>query len=163
MRKFLPTAFLASCALSLGLTAGSLATASYSPDPEAIDTSHEFETVEMIAPVMSDELFAGQTAGATCMDHSGVMRQIAADRAQIGGEAVELSAGQDQIFADAWRHETGEGAIAISGIVGHVYFDETATEWMVDVTEFDPAGCAASRTIISGKQWNHLINAAGTV
>jgi hypothetical protein len=158
MSKFLPTIVLASCALGLGLGAGSLATASYAPDADMLEASYDIEPAEMLAPVMSNELFAGQ--GSTCMDQADVMYQIAIDQMQIGGEAIKLSAGQQQSFADAWRAETGAQRVTISGIVGHVYFDQTVDDWMVDVTEFDPAGCAKSRTIISAKQWNYLIATA---
>lgn len=158
MRKFLPTFILVSCALGLGVTAGSLATASYSPDAEMLDASYDFEPAEMVAPVMAEELFAGQAD--TCMSQGDVLYQIAVDQMKIGGEAIELSAAQQQGFADAWRVQAGMETVTTSGIVGHVYFDETADDWMVDVTEFDPAGCAHSRTIISAKQWNYLIKTA---
>jgi hypothetical protein len=159
MSKFLPTIVLASCALGLGLTAGSLATASYAPD--TLEASYDIEPAEMLAPVMSNDLFAGQ--GGSCMEQADVMYQIAIDQMQIGGEAIKLSAGQQQSFADAWRAETGTQTVTTSGIVGHVYFDQTADDWMVDVTEFDAAGCAQSRTIISAKQWNYLIKTATAV
>jgi hypothetical protein len=161
MSKFLPTIILASCALGLGLTAGSLATASYSPDTETLEASYDIEPAEMIPPVASDMLFDGQLAG-SCMNQNEVMHQIAVDQMQIGGEAIKLSADRYQGFADAWRAQTGTQAVMVSGVVGHVYFDETAGDWMVDVTEFDPAGCAQSRTIISAKQWNYLIKTSTT-
>ena len=162
MRKFLPTIILASCALGLGLTAGSLATASYAPNTETLEASYDIEPAEVIAPVAGDMLFDGQVVG-SCMDQNEVMHQIAVDQMQIGGEAIKLSADRYQGFADAWRAETGTQSVKVSGVVGHVYFDETAGDWMVDVTEFDPSGCAQSRTIISAKQWNYLIKSSTTV
>jgi len=161
MRKFLPTIVLASCALGLGLTAGSLATASYSPETDLLEASYDIEPAEMIAPVMSNDLFAGQTG--SCMNPQAVLYQIGVDQMQIGGEAIKLTAGQYQGFADAWRDQTGGQAVKVSGVVGHVYLDATADDWMVDVTEFDPAGCAQSRTIISAKQWNYLIKTSTSV
>jgi hypothetical protein len=161
MSKFLPTIVLASCALGLGLGAGSLATASYAPDVDTLEASYDIEPAEMLAPVMSNDLFAGQAG--RCMDQADVIHQIAIDQMQIGGEAIKLSAGQQQSFADAWRAETGTQAMTISGVVGHVYFDQTVDDWMVDVTEFDPAGCAQSRTIISARQWNYLIKTSTAV
>jgi hypothetical protein len=161
MRKFLPTIILASCALGLGLTAGSLATANYSPKTDLLETSYDIEPAEIMAPVMSNELFVDQAL--SCVDQQTVLYQIGVDRMQIGGEVIELSAGQYQGFADSWRDQTGTQPVKVSGVVGHVYFDETASDWMVDVTEFDPAGCAQSRTIISAKQWNYLIKTSTTI
>jgi hypothetical protein len=158
MSKFLSTTILTACALGLGLTAGSLATASYSPDAELLEAAYEVEPVEMVAPVLTNEIFAEQAAACTKTDE--VLYQIGVDQMQIGGEVIKLSDARYQSFSDAWRKEAGMKSTQVSGIVGHVYFDESVGDWMVDVTEFDPAGCAESRTIISAKQWNYLIKAA---
>ena len=162
MRKLMPaTLVVASCALGLGLAAGSLAIANYAPDPAAADSfgeaEHVFDITDLPMPVVGDELFFAQNSGSGCMDRDQVVNVFLADQAEFGGQTVEVIPGRDQAFANAWRDETGVARVAVSGVVGHIFRDGADGEWTVDVVEFDKNGCAMSRTLVPATAWAELI------
>lgn len=162
MKKFLPTTLVvASCAIGLGLAAGSLAIASYAPDAAIDDDfagiSHDATIADIPMPVVGDELFFAQNTGTTCMDRDQVINVFHSDQADFGGQTVKIVEGRDQAFADAWRDKTGMDRVAVSGIVGHMFYDNATSEWTVDVVEFDQSGCAMSRTLLPGHAWTDVL------
>jgi len=162
MRKFLPAALvIASCALGLGLAAGSLATASYSPASIDEDFGHGIDVADFPVPVIGNDLFVGQNARNSCMSRDRVVDQLLADQMDLGGRTVKVTDSRYQAFANIWRDLTGLTKVEVSGIVGHIYFDESVEEWTVDVVEFDAAGCAMSRTLMSGTLWTALLKTSG--
>ena len=165
MKKLLPTTLvITSCALGLGLAAGSLAIANYTPNEE-IDAAlieeansaiyYGPEMADVPAPVVGDDLFFAQNSGSACMTRDAVVNVFLADQAEFGGQTVEIVAGRDQSFADAWRESVGIDKVEISGVVGHVFLD--SGEWRVDVVELGKNGCAMSRTLLSNSTWTDLI------
>jgi hypothetical protein len=162
MRKFLPALVIASCALGLGLAAGSLvATANYSPAAIEEDAGHGIDVADFPIPVMGNDLFVGQNPINSCMSRDRVIDQLLADQTDLGGRTVKVADDRYQAFADIWRDHTGMTQVEISGIVGHIFFDESVEEWTVDVVEFDSAGCAMSRTLMSGTLWTALLKNSG--
>jgi len=161
MRKFLPAVVIASCTLGLGLAAGSLATASYSPAAIDEDAGHSIDVADFPIPVTGNDLFVGQDAINSCMSRDRVVDQLLADQTDLGGRTVKVSDNRFQAFADTWRDLSGMTKVELSGIVGHIFFDESVEEWTVDVVEFDAAGCAMSRTLMSGTLWTALLRNSG--
>jgi len=163
MKKFLPTTFvIASCTLGLGLAAGSLATASYAPE-EAFEIdvgvlNHATEDAHLPMPVIGDDLFFAQNSGASCMSFDQVVGIFATDQAEYGGRTVKVIDGKQQAFANSWRDQTGLERMDVSNVVGHMFLDEGNKEWTVDVVEFDAAGCAVSRTLLTDSVWNDLLD-----
>jgi hypothetical protein len=161
MRKFLPAKFiLAAGALGLGLAAASLATASYSPDYDEDDAVQAIDIAEFPAPVASTELFVDQAALDPCMSRQSVVDIFLAEQKSIGGRVVAVDQDREQALAEQWRKAAGAAPVEVSAIVGHIYFDRDATEWMVDVVEFDRAGCAMTRTLLPGDLWAELLHAS---
>lgn len=165
MKKFLPTTLVvASCALGLGLAAGSLAIASYAPDAaideESAGFPHDATIADIPMPVVGDELFFAQNTGTACMDRGQVIRVFQEDQADFGGQTVEIVEGRDQAFADAWRDQTGLSRVTVSGILGHMFYDEATSEWTVDLVEFDESGCAMSRTLLPGHAWTDVLESS---
>ena len=163
MRKLLPAITVASCALGVGLAAGSLAIANYAPDPAETgygENEHIFEAADLPMPVMGDELFFAQNNGSVCMDRDAVVSILLADQAAFGGQTVEVISGRDQAFANTWRDQTGMARVAVSGVVGHMFRDGNHGEWTVDVVEFDTDGCAMSRTLVPATAWADLIESS---
>lgn len=162
MKKFLPTTLVvASCALGVGLAAGSLAIANYAPDAALDDDfagfSHDTASADIPMPVVGDELFFAHNTGSACMDREQVIRVFQEDQADFGGQTVKIVEGRDQAFADAWRDQTGLVRVAVSGVVGHMFYDDATSEWTVDVVEFDESGCAMSRTLLPGNAWTDVL------
>lgn len=165
MKKHLPTTLvLTSCALGIGMAAGSLAIAKYSPD-ETIDVAMVEEANSAIqygpemaglpTPVVGDELFFAQNAGSSCMNRDAVVSAFFSDQQEFGGQTVEILPGRDQAFADHWRDQTGVNKVDVTGVVGHMFND--AGEWTIDVVEFDQRGCAMSRTLLPATVWTDLV------
>lgn len=168
MKKLLPTTLvIASCALGAGLAAGSLAIANYAPDakidPALVDEANSAiyygpEIADLPTPVVGDDLFFSQNAGATCMDRDSVVNVFLADQAQFGGQTLEIVPGRDQAFADKWRDLTDIAKVTVSGVVGHMFKD--GGDWTVDVVEFDATGCAMSRTLVPATMWTDMIESS---
>ena len=167
MRKFSPIAlFVVSCAVGIGLAAGSLATAAYTPpafDEFEEDVGAEIEMAGFPMPASGSDLFILEDGKAACIDRDQVVTMLLADQAELGGRTVKVSDDRMQSFADSWRDRTGLRRMAVSGIVGHIFFDENVADWTVDVTEFDAAGCAMSRTLLPGALWSDLLRGSAQV
>jgi hypothetical protein len=167
MRKLSPIAlFVVSCALGIGLAAGSLATAAYTPpalDELDDDVGEEFEMAGLPMPASGSDLFIVEDGKAACIDRDQVVSMLLADQTELGGRTVKVTDDRMQAFADTWRDRTGLRRIAISGVVGHIFFDENVADWTVDVTEFDAAGCAMSRTFLPGALWSDLLRGSAQV
>jgi hypothetical protein len=167
MRKFSPIAlFVISCALGIGLAAGSLATAAYTPpalDELDEDVGEEFEMAGFPLPASGSDLFIVEDGKAACVDRDQVVSMLLADQAELGGRTVKVTDDRMQSFADTWRDRTGLSHIVVSGVVGHIFFDENDAEWTVDVTEFDAAGCAMSRTLLPAALWSDLLRGSAQV
>lgn len=165
MKKLLPTTIIiASCALVVGLAAGSLAIANYAPEAEIdaalVDEANSAiyygpEMADLPSPVVGSDLFFAQNTGSACMGRDQVVNAFLADQAEFGGQTVEIIPGRDQAFADTWRDQTGITKVAVSAVVGHMFKD--GGEWSVDVVEFDRDGCAMSRTLLPATTWTSLI------
>jgi hypothetical protein len=167
MRKFSPIAlFVISCALGIGLAAGSLATAAYTPpalDELDEDVGEELEMAGFPLPASGSDLFIVEDGKAACVDRDQVVSMLLADQAELGGRTVKVTDDRMQSFADTWRDRTGLSRIVVSGVVGHIFFDENDAEWTVDVTEFDAAGCAMSRTLLPAALWSDLLRGSAQV
>jgi hypothetical protein len=165
MKTLLPTTLVfASCALGVGLAAGSLAIANYAPnaeiDPAVVEEANSAiyygpELADLPSPVVGDDLFFAQNTGSACMDRDQVVRVFLADQAEFGGQTVEILPGRDQAFANEWRDQTGVTKVEVSAVVGHMFKD--GDEWTVDVVEFDGSGCAMSRTLLPAPVWTSLV------
>lgn len=165
MKKLLPaTLVITSCALGVGLAAGSLAIANYAPNEEIdaalIEESNSAiyygaEIAGVPSPVAGDDLFFAQNTGSACVDRDEVVSIFLTDQAQFGGKTVEIVPGRDQAFSDEWRDRTGGDKVKVSGVVGHMFLDTGG--WTVDVVEFDQNGCAMSRTLLPNATWTDLI------
>jgi hypothetical protein len=166
MKKVLPTTLvIASCALAVGLAAGSLAIANYAPDaeidPALVEEANSAinygpELADLPTPVVGDDLFFAQNTGSACMNRDQVINVLLGDQAEFGGQTLEIAPGRDQAFADAWRDQTGEAKVKVSGVVGHMFKDVEG--WTVDVVEFNGSGCAMSRTLLPAPTWTALID-----
>jgi hypothetical protein len=165
MRKFSPTALLAaSCAMAIGLAAaGSLATAAYTPAAIDEENGEEFEMAGLPMPASGSDLFIVEDGKAACITRDQATSMLLSDQAEIGGRTVQVKDDRIQSFANMWRDQTGLDRIAVSGVLGHIYFDESAADWTVDVVEFDAAGCAMSRTLLPGAMWSELLRGSAEV
>ena len=108
------------------------------------------------APVSGVPLFVADASGQVpaCVTDAEVIRRLNADRAQFGGETVTLEKGLDQAFADEWRGDIGSKPVTVSAIFAHVF---GADDTMVDVVEIDGRGCALSRTLLTGDDFELLL------
>lgn len=133
------------------------------PAFEAGDTDYASEAAAALlpSPVADVTLFADAKAAdeGRCMTGADVVAELDRDRATLGGETVLLADGLEQDFSDVWRRQAGVEAAKVSGIVAHLFHDETGSA-IADIVEFDTAGCAISRTMISGDDWNLILSAA---
>lgn len=124
----------------------------------------ESEGVLMPAPVTGVELFTADAGTMTpaCLPASAVADRFSAEKARIGGETVMLGDGLEQSFADTWRREVAEERVKVSTVIAHVFADSDGPGALADVVEFDANGCAMSRTILSGSEFDSLlVRAAG--
>lgn len=158
MKKILPAAFVvASCALGLGLAAGSLATASYAPVTSHDDFTHGTEIDSLPQPVFGAELFFEEGMGTSCMNREQVVDIFLSDQTAFGGRTVTIVEERDQAFADYWRDQLGITKVAVSGVVGHMFMGNGDDNWTIDLVEFDSAGCAMSRTLLPVDLWTELV------
>ena len=97
---------------------------------------------------------------ALCLTRPEVLKRLKHDVKEYGGQLVLLEDGLEQSFADQWRREVHVPAIKVSGVVAHVFGDESEADWSADVVEFDASGCAMSRTIVPGDVWVDLLKSA---
>jgi hypothetical protein len=171
MRKRLQTVIAASVgAAVLAIVGATVTTANFTPRDgidNAIPDSNADAAIDVEgvpAPVLGGDLFvlvAGDTA--SCMTAKAVITKLQADEAAYGGKLVSLTRGLEQAFADTWRREAHVPAVAVSGIVAHLFSDRDGLDWTADVVEFDKAGCAMSRTLVPGDIWNALVTRAAGV
>lgn len=104
------------------------------------------------APIGGAHLFAG---GEACIGTEDAIRQLDAERRQIGGETVMLDKGLDQAFADTWRLHTDQESIQVTAVLAHVVGEDA--RGIVDVIEFDGNGCAMTRTVLGVNDWSYLL------
>ncbi len=125
-------------------------------DGATADTVPHAEAAMLPAPVSGVPLFVADASGnvPACVSDTEVIRQLNADRDQFGGETVKLEKGLDQDFADEWRSDTGSKPVTVSAIFAHVF---GADDTMVDVVEIDGHGCALSRTLLTGDDFELLL------
>ena len=168
MTRHLRNAFLASIGIgALAVGAATVAIAGFTsvPAPElpapVVAENHD-DGADFATPVTDAALFVSETAGA-CVTADEVVTRLQADRAAIGGETVMLADGLEQAFADAWRRQVELTPVSVSTVVAHVFKRDAASAAAVDVVEIDNAGCAMTRTILSGDEWAHLLQAAAGV
>jgi hypothetical protein len=118
-------------------------------------------TEPMIAPVSGGELFqpvrqSGRNVDRQCLSQDDVFTVFAGDIQQVGGEIVVMTDGVQQNFSDYWRRTAGVDQVDVSVVVAHLVPDVEA-EPIVDLVEFDQAGCAISRTLMSHGDWLELL------
>jgi len=119
------------------------------------------EPASLQAPVSGTAIFkASLGTSQSCLPQQKVLERLQADQKTMGGKTVMLADGLQQSFSDAWRREAHVASVRVSSVVAHLFSDETGTEWNADVVEFDPNGCAMSRTIVPGDIWNALLKTA---
>jgi len=163
MTRKLGKSILVSTGLAvLAVSVASLALASIPSNLNGDDEAAELHGTEsgLPAAVGGVALF-DDGYGPVCYDKDAVLGYFDRDRTQIGGEMVALETGFDQDFADAWRFETELEPVAISGVFAHIFSNASGFQ-MVDVVEIGADGCAISRTLLTGEEWNSiLVRAAG--
>jgi hypothetical protein len=125
-------------------------------DGATADAVPHAEEATLPAPVSGVPLFVADASGTVpaCVTDTEVVRQLNADRARFGGETVKLGKGLDQAFSNEWRRDTGSKPVTVSGIFAHVF---GADDTMVDLIEIDAGGCALSRTILTGDDFELLL------
>ena len=162
MTRHLRNAFLASIGIgALAVGAATVAIAGFTsvPAPElpapVVAENHD-DGADFATPVTDAALFVSEAADE-------VVTRLQAARAAIGGETVMLADGLEQAFADAWRRQVELTPVSVSTVVAHVFKRDAASAAEVDVVEIDNAGCAMTRTILSGDEWAHLLQAAAGV
>ncbi|WP_421726321.1 hypothetical protein [Bauldia sp.] len=106
------------------------------------------------------ELFVAEMgSGANgCLTEVDVIRRLNDERLKVGGETVTLVDGLDQAFADEWRRQASLATVDVSGVFAHVFGD--GADAIVDVVELDGNGCAMSRTLLTGDDWDYLLSRA---
>jgi len=166
MTRHLRNAFLVSVGIgALAVAAATVALANFTTDPAVEDLSGpapaEADQDVVVAPVAGAALFAAPAEA--CVTADAVVTRLQADRLAIGGETVMLAGGLEQAFADAWRRTVDLRPVAVSTVVAHVFRTVEASGAMVDVVEVDAAGCAMTRTILSGEEWARLLGIAAGV
>ena len=127
-------------------------------DEAAYDFAPGAERMLLPTPAAGVDLFTVDSDSA-CMTDAEILAHLDQDRAQIGGEMIMLSEGFDQAFTDAWRQTVDAEPASVSAVYAHVFGNEEQG-FVFDVVEVDPSGCALSRTLMSGDEWDYLINQA---
>jgi hypothetical protein len=162
-RKVRSAAAIATLGVGLvAVTAVTLASANTSPYP----ADEQFPSVagdEAAAnlpaiPAMGEALVIGANPG-TCLTDEQIVSTMEADKAIYGGELIMLTDGLEQAFADAWRREVDVERVKVSTVIIHSLPTEDAGR-LADVVEFDEAGCALSRTMLSGDDFAMILERA---
>lgn len=139
-------------------SAGVIAAANWTDEASAPTVTHD---EAFISPVTGSDLFRAEKSK-DCMSSEAVVARFEGETAAIGGRVFVLADGLEQSFADAWRYQADMSPVAVSSVVAHLFQDPGGAGYMVDVVEIDGAGCAMSRTMLSGGDWNMLLkNAMG--
>jgi hypothetical protein len=107
------------------------------------------------APVEGAVAFAD--TGAACLTEIQVSALLRNEKDAYGGEVVTVGGGQ--IFADTWRRQAGAAPVAVIMVVAHLM--PNGGDGVADVIEIGAAGCALSRTLMTGGEWDYLIELAG--
>ncbi len=168
MTRHIRNALIASVGISvLAVSAATVALANFTADPAIEDLSgpalvDEAEALLPPPPAAGVPLFVAAGGGdtPTCTTGADVVGRLKADQARLGGETVMLADGLEQAFADAWRRQVNLGPVEVSSVLAHVFRGEGGSGAMVDVVEIDAAGCAMSRTLLSGEEWMTLLGSA---
>lgn len=166
MKRNLRNAVLASLGIgALAISAATFASAGIG-DEEAIAASFHIDDDELMsslppAPVEGVALFtaAEAPAGKACYTRTDVVSVLDTEKARYGGETVMLGDGLEQAFSDAWRYRIKEQPIRVSAVFAHLVTNP-AKERIADVIEIDAKGCALSRTILSGDDWDAILKRA---
>lgn len=141
-------------------SAGVVAAANLTDEPSTSAVTHD---EAFISPVIATDLFRAEKSK-DCMSGDAVVARFEGEVSTAGGRVFVLADGLEQAFADAWRYQADVGPVAVSSVVAHLFKAPDGAGYMVDVVEIDGAGCAMSRTILSGGDWNMLLkNAMGAV
>lgn len=160
MAKHLGKAITAAAGIGILAVSAAVALASIPEhitlDGATTDAVPHADAATLPAPVSGVPLFVADASGhvPACVTAAEVIRQLDADRDRFGGETVRLERGLDQAFADEWRRDTGSKPVTVSAVFGHVF---GADDTMVDVIEIDARGCALSRTLLSGDDFELLL------
>lgn len=168
MTRHIRNVLIASVGISvLAISAATVALANFTADPAVEDLSgpalvDEAEASLPPPPVAGAPLFVAAAGGDTpaCVTGDDVVGRLKADQARLGGETVMLADGLEQAFADAWRRQVNLGPVQVSSVLAHVFRGDDGAGATVDVVEIDAAGCAMSRTLLSGEDWTTLLRSA---
>jgi hypothetical protein len=157
MSKF-RTIIAGALGVALLASAGAVAAANWIDEVSTPAVTHD---EAFISPVTGSDLFSAGNSK-DCMPGNAVVARFEGETASVGGRVFVLADGLEQAFADAWRYETDVSPVVVSSVVAHLFKDPDSAGYMIDVVEIDGAGCAMSRTILSGGDWNMLLkNAMG--
>ena len=132
----------------------------FAPDARRRQIAGHDEPESLPAPVSDTNVF---DTDQSCLGPQEVLERLQTDRKLMGGKLVMLADGLQQSFSDAWRHKTHLASVRVSSVDAHLFSDDTGSEWNADVIEFDAKGCAMSRTLVPGEDWNALLKAAFAV
>jgi len=117
------------------------------------------------SPVDEGNLFTEAEATTTsassgrCLPADKVLDILAVDAARFGGETFALTDGMQQEFSDRWRRSVGAETVPVSLVVAHVV-PSPEGDTVVDVVEIGGDGCALSRTLLAGEDWDDLLRSA---
>lgn len=153
-------------AAAIGLVVASAAMALASISNKGAGYSSSMETMPRIdeallpSPTAGEGLFVTVVGGALngCLTDDDVVRRLNDEQRKVGGETVTLVDGLDQAFADEWRRQAALETVAVSAVFAHVIGD--GGDAIVDVVELDAKGCAMSRTLLTGDDWDYLLSRA---
>lgn len=106
------------------------------------------------------QMFAVAFGDKACLSRDDVVSQLSGEAKHYGGQVVVLEDGLEQSFADQWRREAHVPTVKVSSVVAHLFGDRHEGDWSADVIEFDPQGCAMSRTMVPGDVWNDILKGA---
>jgi len=149
-----------------GIALGGLALAGYAIAENAGNTVIGAEPVHFepeAAPVGGEAVFGDDVAlqpqARKCVDAEAVIGTLASDMKQYGGETVALVDGMQQEFADLWRSRIGAAPVPVSLVLAHIVPGADGAA-VVDVVEIGSDGCALSRTLLAGDDWQELLESA---
>ncbi|MCP4384012.1 MAG: hypothetical protein GY798_21825 [Hyphomicrobiales bacterium] len=164
MAKHLGKAITGAAAVGLVVASAAMALASIErnaiDNSPAIDITPQFSEALLPSPTAGEALFVDVSGGSFtgCLTDGDVVRRLNQEQQKVGGETVTLIDGLDQAFADEWRREAAMETVTVSAVFAHVIGN--GSDAIVDVVELDETGCAMSRTLLSGDDWDYLLSRA---